>query len=809
MSQPQAVMRPAARPAMRSSTKIGPIGLALVAALVVVIILLVVYYFVFVKNNLDTAMSKVAKAQAQAEAAIAERNALQDEINALAQSTGDDAAQARIRQLEEQLAAAQKRADEAVAKLQTATDCAVKIAAEKALWEQERAALIKEQQDTLASKKQQYEAMIAELRNQINLLSSNTSDSETISVLKDRIKVLEDEKISDAAEAQAQLNQMRTSHEVEIKALKEDIVKLQSQVSDLRAQVANLTTQRDDAIAKVTRIESELVAVRNKYAQAETDINTTRTQITRLQAREAELSAMVDDLKIKLDDCIKYKTALESNSSTATAELKSLLDAKTREANDLRAKVTSLESELLNLRQTGQTAVNNLSDLQQKYALLEKSMNELRAQSAAASSDYEATIDSLNIRIGDLTKKVDVMVAQEQDLRTQIANLQKQLAEATEKADLRVKDTITIYDAKIATLNATITSLQADLKAYEDKNSTKDAIISQLRTSVASMTTQRDDALTKVDKLDALIVTLQNDNVQLKSDIATRDAKIAQLTSERDSLVTKLTSVDAQVRSLNLQLSSANSTITELKNMIAAKDTAINQLTSERNALTTKLTNVENELRAALTKVSSLTTQINNLNGTIASLKNDIVVRDKQISELNVKLSASNTTIASLRSQISARDVTISDLKTKADAYLKRALAAEAQLKPLQTQLNDSYAKVTMLENEILLLDAGSKISSSNCSAYKGIVEVQSNRCRYRGAYFGKASATNAMCTNSKNYGLDVVCITFSDGFKYLAHAPSKSTSQKLANGQTVERYYSKSGYYIHHVVGTNLIALF
>ncbi|WP_124965923.1 hypothetical protein [Trabulsiella odontotermitis] len=248
----------------------------------------------------------------------------------------------------------------------------------------------------------------------------------------------------------------------------------QTQLKDLQAQVAGLTTERDRLIqqAGVLTAENDDYKKSQQAMQARQDEQSAAltSQMKNLTAERDELKKQAADLKVQVlsltgltDSLQAGQATLKAASAAAATQVATLVaerDALKRQASDVQAQQTALRSDLKTAQDqagAGAVQVKALGDerdaLKQQLATLQKSA-QAREQTATAAQ-----------------ARVQTLTAEREQMQQQIAALTAKagVAAGDAGASAAAQETLKALTEKVSGLTGQVTDLTAERDALQAK----------------------------------------------------------------------------------------------------------------------------------------------------------------------------------------------------------------------------------------------------------------------------------------------------------------------------------------------------
>ena len=315
----------------------------------------------------------------------------------------------------------------------------------------------------------------------------------------------------------------------------QQLASMQTEADDLKGKVTNLMAARDEAlsdretaVAEISRLQSELETV-SAAAGDTSELDAANVEIASLKE---QLAQPVDTSELDAANAeiasLKEQLSKPADNSALNAEIMSLKD---QLAN---APAASDNSEIVGLRQS-------VDDSELKISILEQDLNTVRESSAA--------------EVLSLTNERDAALSEVEQLNTRITDLQ----------------------AEVATANDAVAQQQEALSALE---AARDSSLGKVQIMQANLDRAVDDATAKRKEL----VASKTELVSLQSSVEASDAKLAKVTKGRSAAI-------ATVKDLVGKLRAAEAGSSELQGQIESEQMLVESERSKSKALKTRLDN--------------------------------------------------------------------------------------------------------------------------------------------------------------------------------------------------------------------------
>jgi Flp pilus assembly protein TadD len=333
----------------------------------------------------------------------------------------------------------------------------------------------------------------------------------------------------------------------------------------LAAKPAPASVPNDIAIEQATR------KLRDRVDQLELELQKSHTQISSAENEKLSLSSRLDETKSKLDkaqgDLEKARTAekqARDQLNQAQGSLKRTAEAGSKESKAqeaLKSEIAQLDKALTTAQQ-GRTAAEKERDdanaklgaADQQRASASKERDEANARAAEADqkivSANKERDDALAQLKGlkDTQQRVDVLVAENSDLKQKLADAEKTIHEVSADKPKKEKE--------LAEVKKQIIDLQAQLASSQKQNQNYEAAVAQLRSQLDEASKQLEqvklvgatpEETTKLAKENEM---LRNIIVRERQEEARRDQAKKLMLAEFDKLQIKSETLTQQIQLL-------------------------------------------------------------------------------------------------------------------------------------------------------------------------------------------------------------------------------------------------------------------
>ncbi|KAI8807726.1 hypothetical protein BJ742DRAFT_739600 [Cladochytrium replicatum] len=503
-----------------------------------------------------------------------------------------------------------------------------------------------------------------------------------------------------------ELKRLLDGKEVVIQSLKSQVEdgeskwgQIQKEVEELRANVQKDGARVESLQLQLEALNTEKAELTHKLAAAVSgEGGDSEAMAAQVEMLKATLSTAVHDAE---EGAVKLAAKDE-----VIAELHRQVDALAGERD---SRIAELEARYVEVEATHaatikgfETKIAELEASASKLPHLERSLQEIRDQSAEELRDLRAMVETLTVEKGDLQVVAGSVSEKEVriiELETSLAAAEAKLSE-TGGSDERVTD----LETQLADKNAKIADLERIVEETEGQTESAKAALLQLKAEWEVQDAQLKEESSKCAELDSKLAAAYATiaELQFKSDSSNDDAHHAAVTA-------RIVELEAQVSDLQTMLES-----------MPEKDSVITSLQS----------NIPSTTEAQLSALEAL-------QATTAALQARITELEKQRETLDYEHAAE---IAELQSRLQEmgyaktvevaavgdlKDGQMSDLSAQIGVIVKRheeaMQAKEVLIAELEADLEASRAieeKVRALESELLVVRGGHAL------AKEGVVTV-------------------------------------------------------------------------------------
>ncbi|GAW06032.1 Laminin-like protein epi-1 [Lentinula edodes] len=503
---------------------------------------------------------------------------------------------------------------------------------------------------------------------------------------------------------------------------------LEAQLKEARETLSKLQTEQEEAVSKLAAVQEELENARSSLVLQQELVQTLQEQIQTqgndlallkvnvsqsaedsqaasleheaLLKAQADFSAIQEEtaaLKVAhntaLEEVLAKSHAVEEGLKEKTISFEALvaqIAEMKAEKEENANKVSELEIEILELKESQETAEDERSTFALKIQALEEELAKAHAAAQGIEDDYKAKEAESSARAEQISAShenaVQAATQAQAELVTQLETLKAALNEAKADNEHARAEASASTDAHSA-------ALQEAEQNYLNKQSEMSAeiqrITAELEGQEAKYNAKVDDVKAEHDKL------LQEAFERAKSE-ANHDSTVESLRAEHaEILETQSKSFEKQISKLSLELKATQDDLAKSKAALEASKTEIENLTNQRDAaraageaspdpsseLSAEVTRLAQELSNSKDDLSAVTDQLNLTKESIVAMTAnhaaELEEAAKARAEETTKLrSAHDAEISLIVTQKSEMSMQISDLQGEL-ATVKATLEAE------------------------------------------------------------------------------------------------------------------------------------
>jgi len=570
-------------------------------------------------------------------------------------------------------------------------------------------ALVESLQSQMSEKNMEQEEMTekyVELEGKLDTVTSSNTR------LTDQVTTLEGEKV-DTAKA---LSEKEAALEVAtstITNLKEESSSSTSQLSEELAELRTSKTAAEERISGLeSTLESEQASAAAALAEVESNLESAVTSNTQMNDQLASLQTCNDLLSGEVSELRESKTVVEGELASSKLAVQ-----------DMGNQLEVAEEDIVRLSKEINAATESVEELQSNLADLTKKNEE----QATVLQDATQTLQSV-------TDEKDTLCCQLTELQTKYESIQSNSSKAEDellKSVSNLESSVQQKDQEITVLNETITSSTLQIES--------------LGNEVTTLTSERDELLTKLATTTQELSSVQESSTINLSKIEELESKVVEVDTERDAALEQVKELTLEVESKNeamavlqtekdklsadMEMVETNhSEAVDLKSQeIDALKLQVSDATSQKDELVAQLESSTSNLAAAQEEAQGLTSKITQLESSVESLTTERDAANERVTEM---MSGNKDVEAVLSSLTSEKDELASCLeKTKADVVRVETEKEDVvvQLNGLQEKIGGLQTQAEVMKSENEELKSQVDASSAALDEMKVVTEERDN----------------------------------------------------------------------------------
>ena len=596
-----------------------------------------------------------------------------------------------------------------------------------------------------------------------------------------RIEVLENELISQheladnvrtanklASDKQIQeLYAQLDSANAEIETLKSTAVEvLNRTVSDLRVELDEVSSSRDDAYNRCTFLNEQLVVAFAKVSSLEGQVENLRDEKTKYAAVLEDLNRTVRDLRVDLDDVSAKKdeaaqrcTLLSQQLGEALAkvsnwegEVENLRDAKTKDA----AVIEALNKTVKELKADLDDVSAKKDEADQRCTLLSQQLGETLAKVSNLEGEVEnlrderskdaAVIEALNKTVNDLKVDLDKVFAQKdeaekllvQQLNDALSKVSDYESEITQLRDQKAKDVSVIED-----LNKAVQELKVDLdKVFMSKDDGEKILLQQLsetRSKVSIQEEELDKLRDEKTKDVTLLAELHRSLRDVKAEVSNQELAIENLRSEKTGDSALMQSLNRQIENLKEDLNQVSSGRDDAERRCASLTQKLSVATSKAILNEECLNQQLEESQVALSNFTAeshsvkqqLTSELESIKSMQTKSDNDLKLSRERVSDLEenldslekeLRLLRDSSTAEKLESE-NAKVILLTDFAAKEAALQQKLAEALATIEDNVRALKQQHEDTQLLQNDLVSMTTKAAEMALSSKKYEAVIQ--------------------------------------------------------------------------------------
>lgn len=473
--------------------------------------------------------------------------------------------------------------------------------------------------------------------------------------------------------------------------LNEEVVKLQKEIEYLNEKIKKNKIENDtfsedyqkygkENNLHIQNLKEKNFQLENLLKEKEESIVNFKKQSDRIKIEKKDLEILVNTLKTKSEDRFDQRTKI----------LLSKLD----ESNDnkifLEKKISSLNEEILTLKNDNSILQNNISILEKKNRNTDKYNDEImhwRSKCEDIEEHYNKLISNNELKI--------------EELKCEILNLRKDLSDSNYNFE-SVKKERFVFDEKIQNYTKSIQHLNDNLDSLKKENL-------NLKCLLDTEKKKSTDFETKLESKDERLLALKKQINFFLDEKKSKDEnnsffehQVSSMKKKEIKLKDKISQLNSVINDLNeknLNLDLSNSTqINEYKERLDFYENEYNSLQSEFSNLNIEVKNLNKKLLDKNNYISELIEKYDKLNYNFKNFSSNsdnsylLNVSEKEKNQLKLKNDYLDDEKKNLNNEISSLKFEIDRLKSLYDYERKKIPLNDANIKSLKSQIDNLIA---------------------------------------------------------------------------------------------------------------------
>ncbi|KAK7058632.1 hypothetical protein VNI00_002268 [Paramarasmius palmivorus] len=535
------------------------------------------------------------------------------------------------------------------------------------------------------SRSTQLEAELEQVR--IDKENSIRNEKQTISLL-----------VSEKATLTAELERLG---DVDSRAQKieEEFTEEQAKVRDLEQQVASLRAEVQETSNRSQQLQAKEKELSEKSREQERQLQIANNSLASLRKESEAHQQRVKELEeqIESDDRAEKLEASLKNTQDRADELEFQLSKLKQTHTDLKKERDTLDALLKTHRSSEEEWKSKHSQLHNQHQTLQEQFTTVTSEKTALlqektglQSEASKAQEALNLLQGKLKQAVEELAANTRQLKAaQIeAKSATRRAEEAEKTQqdlqtegMNLMQSLNEMRPKIVELTDEKLELSEKLEALQRELNSRDAIISQLETSVEEM---RDEKERSDEQWQGVLAERERDRSNAQDNSNELQKAYEKVQEELDAALASVRSLEADRAKTHTE---ASQRIQEIERLMALNITQTDELSALRKEVAQR-SNDQAEEEDFLERAQN----------EIEALRQDLASRDEEIQRLKEAASA-GTTSAGPRS---LDDEMLGSYQQEHDLELS---AAQSQIRSLETALFASEARSHSLIKQVAVLE--------------------------------------------------------------------------------------------------------
>lgn len=550
---------------------------------------------------------------------------------------------------------------------------------------------------------------------------SNQEDTSTlrnqITILKDEISRIEEEKTSSNAEN-------RERYERAISEKETQILELRRQIEEIKRRIGEEKAEREGAIDNEEERLRNAMAEMGRRILEEVNRKMTDQTTVIIESYEAQLQQLLDLRQelLQRDDIASHQIV------ELTRTINQLFDTLTQLLRDVDSRMDEYNRILT--EKIG-TAESKLETITREHGSKETELTQLRSQLDSFQSDNnskQGEITALRSQINELQRQITIIQREKSDYESELTRLRKQLAEMKRQIDSSNKERMDNNTQLKSQINELTTQRDRLIERVTELGNTNDSVVGRvgnLEQEKAEIMEKKKQIEEQLGKLNAELETLQRENREkdtnidrLQQENSRQLERITILERDNSDLSQQLeqirsneTSKDADNTQLNEKLEKINRMYRDLQRQLKESESSREQQvyeidTLERNQETNKKDCDEN-IQQKQDEISNLNGHIQYILGYLRNIGIEIELNEtdymEPISRLKKNFDTLNDEIETLRKKINDIESGKEEESNQKDIKIRKL---EELLRICESKKDELLEKIQSLEKEKYEIEA-------------------------------------------------------------------------------------------------------
>lgn len=490
---------------------------------------------------------------------------------------------------------------------------------------------------------------------------------------------------------------------------------LQNEIDDLLNSQAGQEEEYNKAMDDLDQLNTENTEYLERIQEYESTLETLQEQEDEYEASRVKFSVMTIEHKELKSEMTKRE---EQNDG-----LMRQMEALNSENNDLQEQIYTLEKNINAIEEERtklQDSVTQNSDL---CSQMEAKLSTSQSEKDTAVKEYESKVDDLKAAIAQKEAELETIMcdntAEKEKISKDMADMGSRHQEAVTGLQTHISgstvqiskliDQLSTASSEKAMLMSKFDSVSSDLAIMKDKTESQASTITQLESSIETLTVERDTATSRVTELmsgnqsiEQVLSDLQSEKKELVSKAEEQEEKIVVLEAEKEKTESTINELQEKATSLTSDLDTSTAAISALKDQVEAVNEQKSSLVVDANEKKLHLQSrieLANALQVkSIEEKNALVLAMEKHEKTIANLESQIeVVNEKQAKVIDEK--------NALELAADEQKKTIERLEGEKNEATAKLEAKEAEAHALKSSTNvdsnDQQTKIITLQAEI------------------------------------------------------------------------------------------------------------